>query len=106
MRVSPTTRAGETTTEFLAFLIAGIRGCSTFARERGDADAAKLASRFADIARDAVEARAGRVVELRGDEVLAVFSSPSQAVRASVELQAACAEETAEDPSLPLPIGT
>ena len=45
------------------------------------------------------------MVELRGDEVLAVFSSPSQAVRASVELQAACAEETADDPTLPMPIG-
>ena len=76
------------------FLIADIRGYSTFTRERGDAAAARLAMRFADLARDAVAARGGSVLELRGDEALAVFDSPAQAVRSALELQAALREAT------------
>src|SRR5919109_591504 len=87
------------------FLIADIRGYTRFTRDFGDAAAAKLATRFAEMARDVVEARGGSVIELRGDEALAVFSSTAQAARAGIELQAACAEETDRDPSLPLPVG-
>jgi WD40 repeat protein/class 3 adenylate cyclase len=89
----------------LSFLIADVRGYTRFTAERGDAAAAFLAKRFADLARDAVEARGGRVIELRGDEALAVFESPSQAVRAAVEFQATCAEESEADPAFPLPVG-
>ena len=89
----------------LSFLIADVRGYTRFTAERGDAAAALLAKRFADLARDAVEARGGRVIELRGDEALAVFESPSQAVRAAVEFQAICAEESETDPAFPLPVG-
>jgi WD40 repeat protein len=64
-----------------------------------------LAKRFADLVRDAVEARGGRVIELRGDEALAVFESPEQAVRAALEFQATCAEESEADPAFPLPVG-
>jgi WD40 repeat protein/class 3 adenylate cyclase len=88
-----------------AFLIADIRGYTTFTRERGDQSAARLATRFADLARDSVEARSGRVIELRGDEALAVFTSSGQAVRAALELQEACRESSADDPELPLPVG-
>src|SRR5919108_188448 len=87
------------------FLIGDVRGYTSFTRERGDAEAARLAKRFAEVARDSVEARNGRVIELRGDEVLAVFTSPDQAVRAAVELQAVCEEEVAADPTLPLLVG-
>jgi class 3 adenylate cyclase len=87
------------------FLIADIRGYSTFTRERGDDDAARLATRFAELARDSVEARGGRVIELRGDEALAVFDSTPQAVRAATEFQQACREATTTDPDLPLPVG-
>jgi WD40 repeat protein/class 3 adenylate cyclase len=89
----------------LSFLIADVRGYTRFTAERGDAAAALLAKRFADLAREAVEARGGRVIELRGDEALAVFESPSQAVRAAVEFQATCAEESEADPAFPLPVG-
>jgi WD40 repeat protein/class 3 adenylate cyclase len=95
--------AGSTTVR--TFLIADVRGYTRFTRERGDSAAALLAKRFADLARDVVEARSGRVLELRGDEALAVFESPAQAVRAAVEFQATCAEESAADPALPLPVG-
>jgi hypothetical protein len=60
---------------------------------------------FADLARDAVEARRGRVIELRGDEALAVFESTPQAIRAGLELQEACREAAHQDPEYPLPIG-
>src|SRR6266511_1392969 len=87
------------------FLIADVRGYTRFTRERGDAEAARLATTFAALARDAVEARSGRVIELRGDEALAVFQSPSQAVRAAAEFQATCSEESQSDPMFPLPVG-
>jgi WD40 repeat protein/class 3 adenylate cyclase len=89
----------------LTFVIADVRGYTRFTKERGDAAAAMLAKRFADLAREAVEARGGRVLELRGDEALAVFESAEQAVRAAVEFQATCAEESEADPAFPLPVG-
>jgi WD40 repeat protein/class 3 adenylate cyclase len=84
------------------FLITDIRGYTRFTREQGNAEAARLARRFAELSGDAVEARGGRVVEVRGDEVLAVFPAAAQAVRAAVELAATCAEESELDASLPL----
>jgi class 3 adenylate cyclase len=97
---APEERAAERT-----FLIADVRGYTRFTSERGDVAAARLAQAFAGLARDAVEARSGRVIELRGDEALAVFASPAAAVRAATELLAVCAEEAASDPDLPLLVG-
>ncbi|MDP9342064.1 MAG: AAA family ATPase [Actinomycetota bacterium] len=45
------------------------------------------------------------MIELRGDEALAVFDSTVQAVLAALEFQSACREATVEDPELPLPVG-
>ena len=87
------------------FLIADVRGYTRFTAERGDEAAAALATRFAAIARDAVVARGGEVIELRGDEALAVFSSTRQALWAAVELHGRFARATREDPSLPLMAG-
>jgi WD40 repeat protein/class 3 adenylate cyclase len=87
------------------FLIADVRGYTKFTQERGDEAAATLASRFATIAREALTPGGGKVLEFRGDEVLAVFASARQAIRAAVDLQAAFVEATIADPSLPLPVG-
>ncbi len=87
------------------FLIADIRGYTTFTQDRGDEVAAALAAKFAALAREAVEARAGHLLELRGDEALAVFASPRQAIRAAVDLQRRLVRETLEDAALPLPAG-
>ena len=87
------------------FLIADVRGYTVFTQERGDEAAARLATRFAAVAREVVDARGGTVVELRGDEALAVFDSARQAIRASVELQRRFVDETVADPALPLPVG-
>ena len=78
----------QTGEEIRTFLIADVRGYTHFTQERGDEAAARLASRFAEIVREQVQAREGSVIELRGDEALAVFRSPRQAIRAAVELQA------------------
>lgn len=87
------------------FLIADIRGYTRFTSERGDEDAARLASVFADLAREAVESRRGRVVAIRGDELLAVFASARQALHAAVEAQQVFAAATRRDPTLPLAVG-
>jgi WD40 repeat protein/class 3 adenylate cyclase len=87
------------------FLIADVRGYTVFTQERGDEAAAELAGKFAVVAREGVEARGGIVVELRGDEALAVFDSPRQAIRAAVELQRRFVDETVAEPTLPLAVG-
>jgi Adenylate cyclase, family 3 (some proteins contain HAMP domain) len=91
--------------EIKTFLIADVRGYTMFTNERGDEAAAKLAAKFAAIVREGVEARGGSLVELRGDEGLAVFSSARQAIRAAMDLQSAFVDETLADPSLPLLVG-
>jgi WD40 repeat protein/class 3 adenylate cyclase len=87
------------------FLIADVRGYTVFTQERGDEAAAELAGRFADVAREMIELHEGTLVELRGDEALAVFDSPRQAVRASIDLQRRFVDATIADPTLPLPVG-
>ena len=87
------------------FLIADVRGYTLFTQERGDEAAAKLAAKFAGIAREGVEARGGSVIELRGDEALAVFTSARQAIRAALDLQERFVAESIADPDLLLPVG-
>jgi adenylate cyclase len=86
-------------------LIADIRGYTRFTQERGDVAAAKLAGKFAQIVRDCVSGSGGVLLELRGDEALAVFSSPRQALLAAVTLQARFAEQSEVEPEFPLQVG-
>ena len=87
------------------FLIADIRGYTRYTEEYGDAAAARLAARFADVVRDGVEMRGGDLIQLRGDEALAVFESARQAIRAAMDLQAMFSNETNADAELPLHVG-
>jgi ABC-type transport system substrate-binding protein/class 3 adenylate cyclase len=87
------------------FLIADVRGYTLFTQERGDEAATKLAARFADVARQVVKEHGGSVIELRGDEALAAFSSARQAILAAAHAQDRFLEETVADPSFPLPVG-
>jgi class 3 adenylate cyclase/tetratricopeptide (TPR) repeat protein len=91
--------------ELRTFLFADVRGYTRFTQEQGDEAAAKLVAKFAALMRQGVEARGGEVVELRGDEALAVFGSARQALRAAVELESRFRLESEKDPSLPLPVG-
>ena len=87
------------------FLIADVRGYSRFTEEYGDEAAARLAAKFAGLVAEEVEAHGGSVVEIRGDEALAVFTSARQAIRAGVALQAQFDEETEANSDLPLRVG-
>lgn len=89
----------------LVFLIADIRGYTRFTQEHGDEAAAQLTTRFADLAHAAVEQWDGQLVEVRGDEILAVFASARQAVHAAHELQTRYIEEAHAHPELPVGIG-
>ncbi|GAC1321053.1 MAG: adenylate/guanylate cyclase domain-containing protein [Chloroflexota bacterium] len=102
--MQPAEITGHATTP-LTFLIADVRDYTRFTLEHGDQAAAHLATRLAEVVEDVVGRREGRVIELRGDEVLTVFTSPRQALRAAVELQARFVEEDRRDPSLPLRVG-
>jgi predicted ATPase/class 3 adenylate cyclase len=87
----------------LTFLIADIRGYSRFTATHGDEAAVRLASAFADIVEATVVARGGTLVELRGDEALAAFQSPREALRAAVDVQRRFGEVATDD--LPLRVG-
>ena len=102
--VGPSASAGDDA-RIRTFLIADVRGYTVFTQEHGDEAAARLASKFAAVARHGVEARGGTVVELRGDEALAVFDSARQAISASIELQRRFVDETVAEPTLPLAVG-
>jgi ABC-type transport system substrate-binding protein/class 3 adenylate cyclase len=85
------TAAGSSSTsetELRTFLIADIRGYTTYTREHGDEAAAALATRFAALVGEVVTARDGFLLELRGDEALVVFVSARKALRAAIDLQA------------------
>ena len=75
------------------FLITDIRGYTSYTAEHGDEAAAQIASTFADIVRQVVEERDGRLIELRGDEALVVFDSARQALRSAMQLQKRVATE-------------
>ena len=86
--VDPVSLTATSETELRTFLIADIRGYTTYTREHGDEAGAALASRFADLVAEVVSARDGLLLELRGDEALVVFVSARKALRAAIDLQA------------------
>lgn len=87
------------------FLIADIRGYTRFTEEYGDEAAGQLAVKFAAAMGDGIEAHGGTLIDARGDEGVAVFTSARQAIRAAVDLQARFAEATEADPDFPLRVG-
>jgi predicted ATPase/class 3 adenylate cyclase len=95
----------DQTSELRTFLFADIRGYTRFTQENGDEAAAALVRKFTRLMREGVEARAGEVIEVVGDEALAVFGSARQALRVAVDLQIRFARETEREPDLPLPVG-
>jgi class 3 adenylate cyclase len=87
------------------FLIADIRGYTRFTEQHGDEASARLTAKFGDLVVEALQVRGGALIEVRGDEALAVFDSTRQAIRAAMDLQRTFAEESEADPSLPLRVG-
>jgi branched-chain amino acid transport system substrate-binding protein len=87
------------------FLIADVRGYTRFTQAHGDEAAGKLAASFAALAREAVTAAGGEVIELRGDEALCVFTSARQALRTAVDLQRHFRARVDGEPVFPLGVG-
>ena len=85
------------------FLIADIRGFTRFTHDRGDEEAAEVATHFADVTRQTLERSGGELVELRGDEALVVFESVRAAIRTAVLLQSRYV--SSGGPLDPLPVG-
>jgi DNA-binding NarL/FixJ family response regulator/class 3 adenylate cyclase len=87
------------------FMIADIRGYTSYTQTWGDEAAARLAAGFAAITRDVVEGAAGELLELRGDEALSVFGSARDAIEAAVHLQDRFVAEAVRDADMPLLVG-
>jgi YVTN family beta-propeller protein len=105
LAAEPTAEPPGDQSELLTFVIADIRGYTTFTHERGDEAAARLTARFAALVRELVAQFGGTVFELRGDEALCVFPSPRQSLRLAIALQLRFVEEMTADPTLPLAVG-
>src|SRR5687767_9787884 len=91
--------------ELRTFLIADIRGYTKFTESHGADAAADLATRFAAIVREVVAAHDGFLIELRGDEALAVFILARRALRAALDLQARFAAELPQGVGIGLDAG-
>src|SRR5438270_7989919 len=89
IRTRDATASGSIPSPLLTFLIADVRGYTRFTAEHGDEAAARLADRFAALCEAVIAQHQGRVIELRGDEALCVFSSARHALRGAVALQGA-----------------
>lgn len=87
------------------FLIADVRGYTSFTWEHGDEAAASLVEAFARQTEEVVTTADGSVIEFRGDEALAVFDSPRAAIRAAVDLQTAYVSTAGNDEPIPVGIG-
>jgi branched-chain amino acid transport system substrate-binding protein len=98
-------REVETEAVVRTFLIADVRGYTSFTQAHGDEEAGRLAAAFAERAREAVAATGGEVLELRGDEALCVFPSSRQALRGAFELQRHFRTTRDGRPAFPLGIG-
>src|SRR5437660_165404 len=98
----PTVTASSSTSQLRTFLFADVRGYTRFTQDHGDEAAAELVQKFEGIARESARNYDGQVIETRGDEILAVFTSARQALRAAVDMQARSQRETEVNPLLPL----
>ncbi len=102
---TPQSERPALTAAILAFLIADIRGYTSFTQQYGDEAAARLTVDFANLARTTLERWDGQLVEVRGDEVLGVFASARQALRAAQDLHARYEEAARAHGEWPVGIG-
>ena len=80
----------------VTFLYADVEGSTRLAHVLG-ADWGEVLGRIRGLLRDAVSCEQGTVVDARGDEVFAVFSSADAALRAAEDVQRRVREETWPD---------
>ena len=98
-------QVGKSEAGIRTFLIADVRGYTRYTQQYGDEAAARLAAAFAEIVDDVVASSGGRLIELRGDEALAVFTSPRDAIRTAIALQHRFVEQMRSQDPLPLRVG-
>jgi adenylate cyclase len=65
-----------------------LAGFTRLTQELGDASAVSSATRLAELATDSARRHGGRLVKLLGDGVMLHFSTPADAIRASLEIVA------------------
>ena len=102
LRAPPGPQEWQSRPALRVFMFADIRGYTFFTAQRGAEAAAQLVARFRQVATGPISVNGGSIRDTAGDEILAEFASPRDAVRAAISLQDACAEATLADPSLPL----
>ncbi len=73
----------------LAILFADVVGSTQLYEALGDAQAREMVGICIDIMRTATEAHAGNVIKTMGDEVMATFGTPDQAINAASDMQRA-----------------
>ncbi len=104
--VSPTAERGPgPAARGRAILFADIRGFTSYARARGDAQAYRLAKAFTSIAERCVAGNRGRVVKTLGDGVMAAFADAYNSVVCAKEIQEQVARHNASHPADPLASG-
>jgi adenylate cyclase len=81
----------EGTRKLEAILVADVAGYSRLMQQDDEATVATLEA-YRAVFREKVQAHRGRVVDMAGDSVLAVFDAATGAVRAAFEIQAVLAE--------------
>ena len=81
----------EGTRKLEAILAADVAGYSRLMQEDDEATVATLEA-YRLVFREKVQAHRGRVVDMAGDSVLAVFEAVTEAVRAAVETQSNLAQ--------------
>ena len=81
----------EGTRRLAAILVADVAGYSRLMQADDHATVATLEA-YRTVFREHVEAHQGRIVDMAGDSVLAVFEAATEAVRAAFEIQGALAQ--------------
>lgn len=80
----------------VAILFADVVGSTQLYEKFGDVKAREMVSRSLDIMREATETFSGEVIKTMGDEVMATFESPDEAMNAAKRMQ----ERISTDPAL------
>ena len=87
------------------FLIADVRGYTRFTQERGDEAAARLATRFAELAREASRRAAGRSSSSAATRRSRCSTRRGRRSAPRSSSSSGSSTETVADPSLPLAVG-
>lgn len=86
-----------------AVLICDVKGSTDIFTDLGDREGYQLIRNFFDLVNDAASSNGGSLIKTLGDSVMAAFSSPAEAVRASLMISEAIQRFNKDTDRLPLP---